>query len=311
MTAGRRQDWFSRGARRRGGGPGARLVALRAAPRRPSGTVIALRRSEARGAGVLVVVPARDAAGTVVATIAAVTAALPRADVLVVDDGSTDGTGALARQAPVRQGSLHVLDRPSPAGLGDAARDGLRWGLARGYTVLCELDADGYDPAELPRLVAPILRGEADVVLGSRFVAGGETVGAWMTRRTVIRAGSLAANQVLRLGVRDPSAGMRAYAAAQLARLELGAVRRDPLGFRLQLTHRARRANLLVRELPVCCTERHHRLSGRSATTAASALLLVAELRLLGWRHPARPAPVAGEGAAGGGDVRQLSSGRR
>lgn len=129
-----------------------------------------------------------------------------------------------------------------------------------------------------------------------------------MTRRMVTRPGSHLADQLLRLGVHDATSGLRADAAVALARLELGAVRPDPLGFRLQLAHRAHRANLLVQELPVCCTTYHHRLTARSVRTGASALLLVLELRLLGWRHPPRRARAAGGNVPAGGDARQLSS---
>ena len=257
------------------------------------------------GEGVLVVLPTYNEAPTIQRVLEAVHIALPSAHMLVVDDASPDGTAALARQVGDRSGSVQVLARPAKSGLGSAYRDGFRWGLERGYRVLCEMDSDlSHDPGDLGRLVEPVLAGEAELVIGSRYVTGGETVDWSPARQAISRLGNLYANTLLRLGVADATAGFRAYAASLLLRLDLDQLRADSYGFQVEMTHLTRTAGGRVAEVPIRFVDRQAGVSKMSAHTVREAFVVVAALwvkGLVGRDRSAvatRPTAAQGRGAA-------------
>jgi dolichol-phosphate mannosyltransferase len=239
---------------------------------------------------VLVVLPTYDEARTIERVIESVRRALPSAHVLVVDDASPDGTAEIARALGRRVGEVSVLERPAKAGLGTAYRDGFTWGLERGYEILCEMDSDlSHDPADLPRLVAAVSSGRAELVIGSRYVPGGKIRDWSVVRRVISRVGNLYADAMLGLGVADATAGFRAYSASLLARIGLENVRANYYGFQVEMTYLARRAGGSILELPVCFTDRKGGTSKLSGHTVSEAFVLVGLLGLRRlWHRSAR-----------------------
>jgi dolichol-phosphate mannosyltransferase len=204
---------------------------------------------------VLVIVPTYNERTNLPQVVARVRAAAPSVDVLVVDDGSPDGTGDAAEALAAGDAQVHVLHRSTKAGLGQAYLAGFERGLAAGYDVLVELDADGSHPPErLPAMLAALA--DADVVIGSRYVPGGGVVD-WPRRRLLLsRGGNTYTRVVLRLPVHDATAGFRAYRASALRTIGLEAVESQGYCFQVDLTRRAVRAGLRVREVPITFVER-------------------------------------------------------
>lgn len=232
----------------------------------------------------LILIPTYNERENLAAIVAAVRAALPTADLLVIDDASPDGTGALADGLAAADPRVHVLHRPGKQGLGRAYLDGFRWGLTTvgNYTHLVSMDADfSHDPAYLPGLIAACHAGTggADVVIGSRYVAGGGTVDWGVGRRLISRAGGLYARALLGLPVRDVTAGFVCYARHVLADLDLAAVAASGYGFQIEMKHRAHRRGFVLRELPIVFPDRTRGASKMTPAIAAEALGLVWRLR--------------------------------
>jgi len=225
---------------------------------------------------VLVVVPTLDERPNIQTVLREIRTALPTCDVLVVDDGSTDGTPELAEAVGDELGHITVLRRRGPRGLGPAYRAGFGIGLARGYDVLVEMDADlSHDPSVLPSLVTAVEHG-ADLAIGSRYVPGGATP-AWPRRRRLLsRAGGIYARVLLRLPVHDVTSGYRAYRADLLRSLDLATVTSTGYGFQIDMTDRARRADARICEIPIVFGDRVAGESKMSGRIVREALLLVA-----------------------------------
>jgi dolichol-phosphate mannosyltransferase len=203
-----------------------------------------------------------------------VRAAEPSSHILVVDDASPDGTGALAERLAEHDDHVHVLHRPGKQGLGRAYIAAMRWGIARGYEVLVELDADGsHQPEQLRRLLDEI--DGHDLVLGSRWVPGG-AVENWPAYRLAIsRVGSAYARLALGLTVRDVTGGYRAFRASALQKIALDAVHSHGYAFQVDMLYRAVRAGLAVAEVPITFVERERGASKMSAGIVAEAMLRV------------------------------------
>lgn len=224
----------------------------------------------------LVVIPTYQEAENIARVLQRVRAAVPDAPVLVVDDGSPDGTADLAEAAGRELRHVDVLRRSAKAGLGDAYRAGFRWGIEHGAPILVEMDADlQHDPSALPSLLAPIERDEADLVIGSRYVPGGSIPDWRLHRRLLSRWGNRYASMVLGLGVRDSTAGFRAYRTAALERVDLDAVAADGYGFQIEMTYRTRQAGGRIVEVPIQFGERTAGESKMSAAIIGEALRMV------------------------------------
>jgi dolichol-phosphate mannosyltransferase len=195
--------------------------------------------------------------------------------VLVVDDGSPDGTGDLVKAVAAELPDVHLLSRAAKSGLGSAYRAGFTWGLERGYDACIEIDADfSHDPAALPSLVAPLEAG-FDVAIGSRYVEGGSIPNWAWHRHLLSRGGNIYASKVLGLGVADSTAGYRAYSAAMLRRLDLERIRAEGYGFQIEMTYRARQNGAAITEVPISFVDREAGESKMSSFIVVEALWLV------------------------------------
>ncbi|MGH8825681.1 MAG: polyprenol monophosphomannose synthase [Jiangellaceae bacterium] len=220
---------------------------------------------------VLVVIPTYDEALTIRTAVGGVRVTVPEADILVVDDGSPDGTGAIADALAACDGHVHVIHRARKEGLGAAYVAGFRWGLGRGYGTVVEMDADGsHRPDELPGLLSALVG--ADLVLGSRYVPGGRVVN-WPRRREVLsRGGNLYTRLALGVPLRDVTGGYRAYRAGALRRLGLDDVASQGYCFQVDLAWRAVRAGMRIVEVPITFVERVEGTSKMSGAIVREAL---------------------------------------
>ena len=220
---------------------------------------------------VLVVIPTYNELASLPAAIAGVRSTVPAAHILVVDDASPDGTGRLADALAAADPAVHVLHRSGKQGLGAAYLAGFRWGMGRAYEVFVEMDADGsHRPEHLPIMLSAI--SDADAVIGSRWVPGG-SVQNWPRSRILLsRGGNTYARLVLGLQVRDVTAGYRAYRRSALERIDLRTVESQGYCFQVDLTRRAVKAGMLVREIPITFVERTAGESKMSRAIVAEAL---------------------------------------
>jgi len=181
--------------------------------------------------------------------------AVPEADVLVLDDNSPDGTGAVADRLAAEDEQVQVLHRPSKQGLGAAYLAGFAWALDQDYGVLVEMDADGSHQPEQLRTLLVALAG-ADVVLGSRWVPGGSVVHWPFHRKVLSLGGNLYVRVLLGMPIGDATGGFRAYRASTLRALDLHDVASQGYCFQVDLVWRATRAGLSVVEVPITFVER-------------------------------------------------------
>jgi dolichol-phosphate mannosyltransferase len=225
---------------------------------------------------VLVVLPTFNEAQTIEEVLRQTRAALPDASVLVVDDGSPDGTADIAEKTGADLGQIDVMRRSAPKGLGDAYRAGFAWGLERGAELLIEMDSDlSHDPAALPSLVAAVDR--SDLVIGSRYVPGGSIPQWGLHRRMLSRGGNVYSAVMLGVPVKDMTSGFRTYRADLLRRMELETVRADGYGFQIEMTYRAARQGARITEVPIRFVDRE---LGESKMSSA---IVVEALRLVTW----------------------------
>jgi dolichol-phosphate mannosyltransferase len=241
-------------------------------------------------APVWVILPTYNEAANLATVVAAVRATLPEARVLVVDDSSPDGTGAIAEALD----GVEVLHRPRKSGLGRAYVAGFAHALRAGAGSVVEMDADlSHDPADLPRLVERLAAG-ADVVLGSRYVPGGGVRDWDALRRGLSRFGSGYARRVLGVPIRDLTGGFKAFRADALEAIDYASVRSQGYAFQVELTYRALRRGLTVEEVPIVFRERVHGESKMSALIALEAAWLVPALRFgrRRWAGSGEPADV-------------------
>ncbi|GAB3145921.1 polyprenol monophosphomannose synthase [Amycolatopsis sp. NPDC004378] len=200
---------------------------------------------------------------------------LPDVHVLVVDDGSPDGTGELADERAAANDHVHVMHRTEKAGLGAAYIAGFRWGLAREYATIVEMDADGsHAPEDLPRLLDAV--GDADLAIGSRYVPGGAVVN-WPLKRQVLSRGANIYSQIaLGMRTRDITAGFRAYRRPVLEKLALDEVNSHGYCFQIDLTIRTADAGFEIVEVPITFTEREIGESKMDGSIIREAFLRVA-----------------------------------
>lgn len=235
----------------------------------------------------LVVIPTYNERENIACLLSAIRAQGERFDALVVDDGSPDGTGAIV--AAMASGDLRVqlLQRPGKLGLGSAYIDGFRLGLEQGYGYLCQMDADfSHQPDYLPLLLAQAEQA-ADVVIGSRYVAGARMEGWPWHRRLLSQGGNRYARAVLGLKVRDCTGGFKCFRSSALRQIDVPTIRSNGYAFQVELNYRCHEAGLNVAELPIVFPDRTAGQSKMSHEIIFEASLMVLRMRLA-----ARPAPL-------------------
>ncbi len=228
---------------------------------------------------VWVILPTYDEAENLEAVVGGVRAAAPEAQILVVDDNSRDGTAELADVLAAEDAALHVLHRPGKAGIGRAYTAGFAYALDAGAGLVIEMDADlSHDPADLPRLIAPALDG-ADLVLGSRYVAGGGIENWGLDRRVLSRWGCGYARRALGVDVRDLTGGFKCFRAGALRAVDFETATAHGYAFQVELTWRVLCVGLSVVEVPIRFRERRLGESKMSARIALEAAWKVPALR--------------------------------
>ncbi len=204
----------------------------------------------------LIIVPTHNEAANIATVVGLIRDAVPAADVLVIDDMSTDGTRSIVAELAADDDRVRLVTREVLRGLGDAYLHAFAIGLDEGYEALVEIDADlSHDPTELPMMLGLAERGIA-LVIGSRYIPGGSVIG-WPRRRTWLsRWGNRYAGLVLGLALNDATAGYRVYRADTLRTIGLEGVQADGYGFQVEMTYRVVQAGLSVVEIPIAFRDR-------------------------------------------------------
>jgi dolichol-phosphate mannosyltransferase len=225
----------------------------------------------------LVIVPTYNELDSVRGIIERIRASVPLADILVVDDASPDGTGELVDAIAAGDENVSVLHRAGKEGLGRAYLAGFAHGLAAGYSFIAEIDADGsHDPAELPRMLT-LAQDGADLVIGSRWVAGGEVLNWPWYRSAISRGGNRYARFMLRSQVRDITAGFRVFRSSALRGLELAAVSSQGYCFQVEVAWRLEQSGARIIEHPITFIERASGVSKMHRGIVLEALVRVTQ----------------------------------
>jgi dolichol-phosphate mannosyltransferase len=236
--------------------------------------------SDPVGSGAWIVLPTYNEADNLGTIAAAILTAAPGATLLVVDDGSPDGTGALADELAAADGRIRVRHRPAKQGLGRAYLDGFGIALAGGARFIVQMDADwSHDPAALAGLLGPVGDGSADLAIGSRYTRGGGVVDWGLGRRLISRGGSVFARLVLGLTVHDLTGGFKAWRATTLAAIPFAGVHAGGYVFQIEMTFRASRLGARVAEVPITFRDRRVGQSKMSRRIVFEALVVVVQLR--------------------------------
>lgn len=219
-------------------------------------------------------IPTYDERESLPRTLSAVRRAVPGVHVLVIDDNSPDGTGAVAEEIAGRDARVQVLHRPGKAGLGPAYVAGFRWALGQGFDVVAQMDADGsHRPEDIPRLLAALA--DADAVLGSRWVPGGAARN-WPWRRALLsRAANRYVRTALRLPLGDATGGFRAFHRHALETIDLGSLQSEGYCFQVDVARRLLAAGLRVVEVPIVFSDREFGTSKMSGRIVREALARV------------------------------------
>jgi dolichol-phosphate mannosyltransferase len=229
----------------------------------------------------LVIVPTYNECENLEPIVRAILAADSRLDVLVVDDNSPDGTGEIAEKIASSEPRVKVLHRAKKEGLGKAYVAGFRRALDEPYEFIFEMDADfSHKPKDLPRFLAAMEAGQADLCLGSRRVAGGGTVNWGVGRQFISAGGSLYARTLLGVSIRDLTGGFKCFRRRVLETVPLDEVRSSGYSFQVELTYRAIRKGFKVIEIPIIFEDRRVGQSKMSRTVFMEAVAMVLRLRL-------------------------------
>lgn len=226
------------------------------------------------GLGALVVIPTYNEAENIEAILKAVAVAVPQASVLVVDDGSPDGTGDIVERMAGDDPRVHLLRGKGKSGLGTAYIRGFTWGLDAGYQRFVEMDADfSHDPCAIPELLARAQ--DCDVAVGSRYIPGGGVEGWSRGRHLLSRGGNLYNRAALGFHVKDSTSGFRCYRRSVLQAIPLSGVRSNGYAFQIDMTYRAWKLGFRICEVPIIFRERSLGASKMSRSIVSEALISV------------------------------------
>jgi dolichol-phosphate mannosyltransferase len=229
----------------------------------------------------LVVLPTYNERDNIEAIVSAILDQSPEFDVLVVDDNSPDGTGDIADALSSASARVHVMHRGGKQGLGTAYIAGFAWALAREYAFVFEMDADfSHDPADLVRLREPLIKGEADASVGSRWVAGGGTKNWSFLRTFISRGGSLYARVILGVPIRDLTSGFKCFARRVLEGVEFQSVGSNGYAFQVEMNYRCHLRGYRVKEVPIIFVDRRVGKSKMGSHIVTEAMRVVLKLRL-------------------------------
>jgi dolichol-phosphate mannosyltransferase len=225
----------------------------------------------------LVIMPTYNESMNIEHSVSGLFAHNPGVSLLIVDDGSPDGTGAIADRLAVSDARINVMHRIEKSGLAGAYKAGFAWGIERGFDYLVEMDADGSHRAQdLPLMLAAA--SQSDLVIGSRWIKGGK-VENWPLRRKVLsRGGNIYARFMLGSQVHDMTAGFRVYKASLLNRLNLNDLSARGYSFQVEMTRKTQQAKAKITEVPITFIEREHGVSKMSQSIVIEAMLLVTKL---------------------------------
>ena len=231
----------------------------------------------------LVVIPTYNEVENVPSLVPQVLAQDPRLEVLVVDDGSPDGTGRLAEALAAKQPRVHVLHREGKLGLGTAYLTGFRWALERGYDYVFEMDADhSHDPGHLKDFLKAVE--QADLVLGSRYLEGKVTVVNWSMGRLLLSyCANIYARWITGLHIWDLTGGFKCFRRHVLEAIDLSRVRSNGYAFQIEMSVRAWRKGFKLRETPIVFVDRTEGQSKMNRAIVREAVWMVPRLRLMGW----------------------------
>jgi dolichol-phosphate mannosyltransferase len=229
----------------------------------------------------LVVLPTYNERENIESIVAAILGQSPEFEVLVVDDNSPDGTGNIVDGLARGDARVHVMHRADKSGLGTAYIAGFEWALARDYAYIFEMDADfSHDPADLVRLRAPLIAGDADASVGSRWVAGGGTRNWSFLRTFISRGGSVYARLILGVPVRDLTSGFKCFGREVLEDLDLRSVRSNGYAFQVEMNYRCFLSGFRVQEVPIVFVDRRVGKSKMGSHIVTEAMGVVVRLRL-------------------------------
>jgi glycosyltransferase involved in cell wall biosynthesis len=229
---------------------------------------------------ILVLMPTFNEISTLESSVRQLLSINPQLDVLVIDDNSPDGTGYLADQLAKEDARVHVLHRSEKSGLGRAYIAGFRWGIAQGYELLVQMDADGsHRPEDLPALLAKAQ--EAELVIGSRWIPGGEVKNWPKSRQLISRLGNWYAAAALDSVIKDMTAGFRIYQTELVRRLNLNSIEAQGYGFQVEMTYQTQRLGSKVIEVPIQFIERENGVSKMTFDIVIEAFLLCTKWGIL------------------------------
>ena len=202
---------------------------------------------------------------------------IPNSHILIIDDGSPDKTGEKVKEMQKRYPGLYLLERASKSGLGSAYRTGFAWGLERGYEELIEMDADlSHRVRDLKKMIdAKELQPNTDLVIGSRWTAGGKTENWSKSRKLLSRTANLYVRTMLGMGIKDSTAGFRIYSSSILKKLNLEAIKSEGYSFQIEMTRAIHKLGGKIIEVPITFRERENGVSKMSKNIVREAMLLV------------------------------------
>jgi dolichol-phosphate mannosyltransferase len=239
--------------------------------------------SSVEGLRSLIVLPTYNERENIEAIVSAIVSQSDDFDVLVVDDNSPDGTGQIVDRLAAANPRVQVMHRAEKSGLGTAYIQGFGWALAREYAYIFEMDADfSHDPADLVRLRAPLIAGEADASVGSRWVAGGGTRNWSFLRTFISRGGSLYSRLILGIPVQDLTSGFKCFSRRVLEHLDLETVHSNGYAFQVEMNYRCYRRGFRVREVPIVFVDRRVGKSKMGSHIVTEAMMVVLRLRFGG-----------------------------